>query len=126
MKIKLRTLNTLFPGITGIYDSIHKFARVIDLSPAYKEIKNVVELFEEKRKNLLPTTDEDGNMSVKDYTAFEKAVNAILDEEISLKNNLKFSVEEAKSALEAKAIKSSQFVALQDIFIAKATETEPK
>ena len=126
MKIKLRTLHSQFKGITGVYDSIFKFSRVVDLSEGYKEIKNMVELFEEKRKSLTPPMDDEGKMSVKDYTAFENKLNDMLDEEITLKKPLKFTTEEAKAALESRNITSSQFIALEELFIVKTQPAEEK
>lgn len=126
MKIKLKTLHNQFKGITGVYDSIFKFSRVVDLSEGYKEIKNLVELFEEKRKSLTPPMDDEGRMSVKDYNSFQKKLNEMLDEEITLKKPVKFTIDEAKAALESQNITSSQFIDLEELFIVKTQPAEEK
>lgn len=126
MKIKLKTLHSQFKGITGVYDSIFKFSRVVDLSEGYKEIKNMVELFEEKRKVLTPPMDDEGRMSVKDYNSFQKKLNEMLDEEITLKKPVKFTIDEAKAALESQNITSSQFIDLEELFIVKTQPAEEK
>lgn len=124
MKLKLKDLEDAFPGIKGVFDTIGKFSRVIDLSDNYEEAKRVMLLFEEKNKERMPAMNDEGKYLIKEYTLYEQQLNEMREEEIELKKPIKFTMEEVQQALESRKITGSQFVAIRQLFVIKEKPKE--
>lgn len=123
MKIKLKDLLNAFPGIKGCYD-VCEFARVVDLMPHYREVKDIVTLYEERKKALEEETrkgaDAKGNLTGKQVKEHNDKLEAMLNEEIEIKSPPKFKTEEAKKAV-ANGVTGSQYEAMEPYFITKAS-----
>jgi len=119
MKIKLKDLLECYQGIQGVFDSITKFSRVVELSDNFDEAKRTVTLYEERRKAITPAGDKDGKVSPMELYEFRKAEANMLDEEIELKQPIKFTEKECEVALEKEVIVGSQFTAMRKYFVAK-------
>jgi len=119
MKIKLKELLECYEGIQGVFDSITKFARVVELSDNFDEAKRTVTLYEERRKAITPAGDGEGKVTPLELYEFRKQEAGMLEEEIELKQPVKFTVKECEVALEAKRIVGSQYNAMRKYFVAK-------
>jgi hypothetical protein len=127
MKIKLKDLINAFPGIRGCYD-VCEFARVVDLMPHYREVKDIVTLYDERKKaleeELQKGADKDGNLTGKQVKEHNDKLAAIHNEEIDLKSPPKFKPDEAKKALGKELINGSQYEAMEPYFVAKESKTK--
>lgn len=123
MKIKFKDLLNAFPGIKGCYD-VCEFARVVDLMPHYREVKDIVNLYDERKKaleeELQKGADKDGNLTGKQVKEHNDKLQAMLNEEIELKSPPKFKPDEAKKAV-ANGVTGSQYEAMEPYFITKAS-----
>lgn len=105
--MKLKVIAGNFQTLTQVFDSIEKFERSWELIPAYKELKEAVELFEKKRQELF---EKYKDMNSPD---FQKEINDLIETDIKIKQPLRFS----KKEIEDSKIKNSQKVAILDFMI---------
>lgn len=104
--MQLREILTAFKGLTSVYDSIESFKRKWELVPAYREIKEVVTLFENNREKIANKYGE--KIPPEKQREFIKDVEKMLDEDVKLKHILKFS----KDEVEESKIKGSVLVSI--------------
>lgn len=123
MKIKLKDLLNAFPGIKGCYD-VCEFARVVDLMPHYRGVKDIVNEYDERKKALEEQmrkgADKDGNITAKQAKEYNDGLTAMLAEEIEIKSPPKFKPDEAKKAV-ANGVTGTQYEAMEPYFITKAS-----
>lgn len=123
MKIKLKDLLNAFPGIKGCYD-VCEFARVVDLMPHYRGVKDIVTEYDERKKALEKEmqkgADKDGNITTKQAKEYNDKLRAMHDEEIEIKSPPKFKPDEAKKAV-TNGVTGSQYEAMEPYFITKAS-----
>jgi len=124
MKIKLKNLLNAFLGIRGCYDAC-EFSRVVALMPHYREVKDIVTLYEDHKKileeELQKGTNKEGNLTGKQIMAHNDKLQLLLNEEIEIKAPPKFTVEEVKKAV-TNGVTGSQYEAMEPYFIIKKSE----
>ena len=95
------------PVIVKVFDSIENFKRKIELLPAYKEIKETHELFQEERKKIVTDILDKYNKGRKEKVEvvprekmkeFIDRLDKLTDTECTLKTKLKFTQEEIKKS----------------------------
>jgi len=109
--MKLKTIIIAFNGITQVYDSIEEFKRKWELLSAYKELREVMDMFEkEKEKKLSDLMNEQKQISPINVPKANARIAEIAEQEIKLKNQLKFT----KQEIEKSKIKGSELVNIID------------
>lgn len=97
--MKLKEVVDAFEGLTIVYDSISNFSRKWDLVPAYKEVKEMVELHNNDRNKLITKYKNDkGEMLRENASEFTKEYNAMIEHEIKLKHKLRFTKKEVEDS----------------------------
>ena len=97
--MKVREVVNAFKGLTEVYSSVDNFQRKWDLVPAYKEIKEVVQMHDEERNKLIK---EFGNEKGQIYTdkigLFNEKYESIISSEVKLKHKLRFTKKEVEDS----------------------------
>ena len=105
--MKLKAIILGFNGITQVYDSIEEFNRKWELLPAYKELREVMDLFEKAKEDQLSDLfNEQKQILSVNVPEANARIAKIANQEIELKNQLKFTREE----VEKSKIKGSELV----------------
>ncbi len=107
----VRKLIENFRTITKVYDSIEKFQRKLDLVPAYNEMKEVVQMFEKEREKILTPLKKEGKLPDSNLNEANEKIEPYLQQEVELKNNIKFTKEEAEKS----KITGSELAAIIDL-----------
>ena len=101
-----------YATLAKVFDSISNFKRTVELIPAFKEIRDVVEYYEIARQKIIKTHTVEG----KEFAVtqpFQDEIMVLLDTEISITNPLKFTQDEVETA----KIKNSELLNIYENFM---------
>lgn len=97
--MKLKELNTIFPIVTKVYDSIEDFQRKLELSVPYREMKENIEFIEDERQKILKKySDDKGKMTENNQRMANFEFTDLLNAESKIKKPLKFTEKEVENS----------------------------
>ena len=108
--MKLQTIIIAFNAATEVYDSIKTFKRKWELAPAYRELKEAVELFNEEKRKLILKYGGDSEIAKNKAEEYNKEFWDLWNQEVDFKKPLMFTLQEAEDS----KIAGSKLVSILD------------
>lgn len=109
--MKLKVLVNGFAGLKAVFDSIEKFDEKWKNVPAYKEVKDAIEMYNDERKKIIQElSNADGEVEPKNVSKLNGKIENLQNTEIELKKKLTFD----KSQVEKAKITVSQIESIMD------------
>jgi len=97
--MKLETIVNGFGALKKVFDSIEKFDEKWKMVPAYKEIKDAIEMYNEERNKIIKNLSTlEGEVKPNKVPELNSQVDDLLKTEIKLKRNLKFDKKQVEKS----------------------------